>query len=138
MGNEMESSFSDLEQKIISYLHTYGNTKETDLFAYGVQRLGISEEGMIKLVDEMLLYGKLERVVHKELEPKVGYLKPGQSLLFELEMQTMSNAISQGKVTEQQIEKAKEILEDARAASKERIKRKRALATARSIKNKSS
>ena len=57
MGSKMEKLFSNLEQKIISYLCTYGNTKETDLVAYGVQRLGMSEQGMVKLIDEMVFSG---------------------------------------------------------------------------------
>jgi hypothetical protein len=69
--NKMEKSFSNLEQKIISYLCTYGNTKETDLIAYGVQRLGISKEDMVKLIDEIVFSGRIERIVHKELEPAV-------------------------------------------------------------------
>jgi hypothetical protein len=71
----MEKSFSNLEQKIISYLCTYGNTKETDLINYGMQRLGISEGGMIKLIDEMVFTGRIERILHKELEPLVTYIK---------------------------------------------------------------
>lgn len=74
----MERTFSSLEQKIISYLCTYGNTKETDLITYGVQKLGISKEGVIKLIDEMVFTGSIERILHKELEPAVTYVKKAE------------------------------------------------------------
>ena len=123
----MENSLSSLEQKVISYLYKYGNTKETELISYGMQKQGMSEEGMAKFLDEMLLCGRLERVMHKELEPMVTYFKHGRNVPFELEIQAISDSMNLGKVTKQQIEKAKEILEEAKAAAEKRIKRKRAL-----------
>lgn len=45
------------QEKIISYLYAYGNTREIDLITYGVQRLGKSEDGMRKVVGEMVFYG---------------------------------------------------------------------------------
>jgi len=123
LGSKMEKSFSSLKQKIISYLCTYGNTKETDLITYGVQRLGISEECMVMLVDEMVFSGRIERILHKELEPAVTYVKHGSLVPLDLELQAISDSLELEEVTNQQIEKVKEILEKAKAIAKKRIKR---------------
>ena len=120
----MEKSFSNLEQKIISYLCTYGNTKETDLINYGMQRLGISEGGMIKLIDEMVFTGRIERILHKELEPLVTYIKQRSLFPLELELQTISDSLELGEVTNQQIEEINKILDKAKAIAKKRMKRK--------------
>jgi hypothetical protein len=121
----MDSSFLGLEQqKVISYLYAYGNTRETDLITYGVQRLGKSEDGMRKLVDEMVLYGRLERVVHRELDPTVTYVKHGSMVPLELELQAMAYSFNQGRLTEQDIEAVKKILTKAEIVTEERIKRK--------------
>jgi hypothetical protein len=120
----MEKSFSNLEQKIISYLCTYGNTKETDLINYGMQRLGISEGGMIKLIDEMVFTGRIERILHKELEPLVTYIKQRSLFPLELELQTISDSLELDEVTNQQIEEINKILDKAKAIAKKRMKRK--------------
>jgi hypothetical protein len=123
-GINMEKSFSNLEQKIISYLCTYGNTKETDLINYGMQRLGISEGGMIKLIDEMVFTGRIERILHKELEPLVTYIKQRSLFPLELELQTISDSLELDEVTNQQIEEINKILDKAKAIAKKRMKRK--------------
>jgi len=121
----MDSTILDMEQEeIISYLNTYGNTRETDLVTYGVQRLGKSEDSMREVVDEMVLYGRLERIMHKELNPTVIYVKPGSMVSLELELQAMADSLGQGKATEREIEAVKEILAKAEIAAEERIKRK--------------
>ena len=120
----MEKSFSSFEQKIISYLCIYGNTKETDLITYGVQRLGLSEEDMVKLICEMVFSGRIERILHKELKPAITYVKQGNLVPFGLELQAISDSLELGEVTNQQIEEIKEILDKARAIAKKRIKRK--------------
>ena len=112
-----------LEQKIISYLCTYGNTKETDLITYGVQRLGISEEGMLKLIDEMVFTDKIERILHKELEPAVTYIKRGSLFPLEPELQALSDSLELKEVSNHQIEKLREILHQAEAVAKKRMKR---------------
>jgi len=112
-----------LEQKIISYLSTYGNTKETDLITYGVQRLGISKEGMLKLIDEMACTGKIERIVHKELEPAITYIKRGSLFPLELELQALSDSLELNEASNHQIEKLREILHQAEAVAKKRMKR---------------
>ena len=114
-----------LEQKIISYLSTYGNTKETDLITYGVQRLGASEECMLKLIDEMVFTGKIERIMHKELEPAVTYIKRGNLFPLELELQALSDSLELNEASNHQIEKLREILHQAEAVAKKRMKREK-------------
>jgi hypothetical protein len=118
----MDKSFSTLEQKIISYLCTYGNTKETDLISYGVQRLGISKEGMVKLINEMVFSGRIVRILHKELEPAVTYVKQRSLVSLGPELQAISDSLELGEITNQQIEEIKEILDKAKAIAKKRIK----------------
>jgi hypothetical protein len=119
----MEELFLGLEQKIISYLCTYGTIRETDLIAYGKQRLGISEEGMLKLIDEMVFTGRIERIVHKELEPAVTYIKRGSLFPIELELQALSDSLELNEASNQQIEKLREILHRAEAVAKKRMQR---------------
>ncbi|MGO8806970.1 MAG: hypothetical protein ACLQO7_10290 [Candidatus Bathyarchaeia archaeon] len=118
----MEKSFSSLEQKIISYLCTYGNTKETDLITYGAQRLGLSEDGMVKVLDEMEFAGRIERIVHEELVPAVTYVKQGSLVPLELELLAISDSLELSEATDRQIEMIKEILDKAEAIAKKRVK----------------
>jgi hypothetical protein len=54
----MDGTILGVEQeKIISYLYAYGNTRETDLTFYGVQKLGKSEDSIRKVVDKIVFYG---------------------------------------------------------------------------------
>jgi hypothetical protein len=119
----MKKSFLSLEQKIISYLCNYGNTKETDLIKYGVQKLGVSEEGMVKLINEMEFTGRIERILHKELEPAVTYVKKGSPFPLELQLQAISDSLELSEATNQQIEMIKEILDKAEAMAKKKIRR---------------
>ena len=119
----MEELFLGLEQKIISYLCIYGTIRETDLITYGKQRLGISKEGMTKLIDEMVFTGRIERIVHKELEPAVTYIKRGSLFPLELELQALSDSLELNEASNQQIEKLREILHRAEAVAKKRIQR---------------
>jgi len=119
----MEELFLSLEQKIISYLCTYGTIRETDLITYGKQRLGISEEGMMKLIDEMVFTGRIERIVHKELEPAITYIKRGSLFPLELELQAISDSLELNEASNQQIEKLREILHRAEAVAKKRKQR---------------
>ena len=119
----MEDLFLSLEQKIISYLCTYGSIKESDLITYGIQRLGISEEGMVKLIGEMVFTGKIERIVHKELEPPVSYIKRGSLFPLEPELKALADSLELNEASNQQIEKLREILHRAEDVAKKRMQR---------------
>jgi hypothetical protein len=119
----MGELFLSLEQKIISYLCIYGTTKESDLITYGMRRFGISEEGMVKIIDEMVFTGRIERILHKELEPAVTYIKRGSLFPLEHELQALSDSLELNEASNQQIEKLREILQRAEAVAEKRMKR---------------
>ena len=123
----MASSVLNLEQlEIISYLYTYGNIRETDLIAFGGQTLGKSKVSMKKLVDEMVLCGRLERFMHKELKPAVAYIKYGTTVQSKLELQVFSGSLGTFKVTEREVEPVEKILAKAKVAATKNVKRKSA------------
>jgi hypothetical protein len=79
---------------------------------------------MRKLVDKMVLCGRLERIIHEELDPKVTYVKPGNMVPLELELQAMAYSFNRGRLTEQDVEAVKDILAKAEIVAEKRIKRK--------------
>jgi hypothetical protein len=125
LGSKMEDLFLSLEQKIISYLCTYGTIKETDLITYGVQKLCISEKSMAKLIDKMVFTGKIERIAHKELEPAVTYIKQGSLFPLNHQLQALSDSQELDEASNQQIEKLMEILHSAEGVAKKRMKREK-------------
>jgi hypothetical protein len=86
-----------------------------------VQRLGLSEDSMVKLLDEMAFTGRIERILHKELVPAVTYVKKGSLVPLELELQAISDSFELSEATDQQIEMMKEILDKAEAIAKKRM-----------------
>jgi hypothetical protein len=62
------------ERKIVSYLESFGNTRENDLVSYGVQNLGRSTDDMKKVIDRMAVKGRLHRIVHSKLKPPEVYI----------------------------------------------------------------
>ena len=89
-----------------------------------MQRLGLSEEGMVKLIDEMVFSGRIERILHNELEPAVNYIKRGSLFPLEHELQALSDSLELNEASNQQIEKLREILQIAEAVAEKRMKRK--------------
>jgi hypothetical protein len=62
------------ERKILSYLETYGNTRENDLINYAVQNFHKPPENVKKVIDRLAVKGKLHRVVHNKLKPPEVYV----------------------------------------------------------------
>jgi hypothetical protein len=124
----MEDSIFRLGQdKVLSYLNIYGSTRESDLIAYATQKLSLSEEEARKMLDNMLLYGRLERVLHKDLDPPVVYFKYGWTVDIERDMRALSESIRKAKSIKEKNERVKEILREAEyAARKKRTKSIRA------------
>jgi hypothetical protein len=122
----MDRSVLDLEQlEILSYLYTYGNIRETDLIAFGVQTLGKSEDNIKRVVEAMVRHGRLERFMLRELEPAVVYVKNGPMTPFELKLKGFSDSLGTLKVTEGEVESVKNILAKAKSAAEKSVKRKR-------------
>jgi len=63
-----------IERKIVSYLESFGNTRENDLINYGVQNLGQSPDKIKKIIDRLAVKGKLHRIVHNKLKPPEVYI----------------------------------------------------------------
>jgi len=63
-----------IERQIVSYLMTYGNTRETDLISYGAQNFIQNPEKMKKIIDRMAIKGKIHRIVHNKLKPPEVYI----------------------------------------------------------------
>ena len=55
--------------------------------------------------------GRIERIVHKELEPAVTYVKQRSLVSLEPELQAISDSLELSEITNRQIEMIKEILE---------------------------
>ena len=91
-----------IERRIISYLESYGNTRETDLINYGVQNLGGSSERMKKVIDRMAIKGRIHRIVHSKLKPPEVYVT--------LEEPLPPEATAEREIANQEVER---ILEEA-------------------------
>lgn len=119
----------DMGKELILYLDKYGNTQENDLINYGVQKRGQTETSMKQLVNDMLLHGQLERVVHGELSPPVTYIKEGEVAFLEKQMQAISISLGHGKLSREEMDAAHEILckaaEDAEKKIEERTRQEK-------------
>lgn len=112
------------EREILSYLQTYGNTKESDLVDYGIRRLGQSSGDMRSILDELTVAGKINRVVHEKLKPQATYavlVDPG----LELQLEYMADDLGfTGERKRRVIEEAKRILGEADSIAERRIRKK--------------
>ena len=76
-----------IERKIVSYLESFGNTRENDLINYGVQNLGQSPDKIKKIIDRLAVKGKLHRIVHNKLKPPEVYITLEEPLPQEATME---------------------------------------------------
>ncbi len=121
----MEPADLDLQQqRVISYLSKYGNTREDDLVVYIVQKLNFSLENSRNLVDKMLLCGRLERVKHMDLHPPVNYLKLGTLVPIEMELQAIAEPTGQTTLSPEDFERVKKILSEAKEKAKKIINKR--------------
>ena len=89
-----------------------------------MQRLDVPEDGMVKLIDEMVFSGRIKRILHKELEPAETYVKQGSLIPLGLELKAISDSVELGEISDQQIEEIKGILGRTKAIAKKRMKMK--------------
>ncbi len=68
-GDEM-----NIEKEVVSYLATYGNTRETDLISYCSLKVDRSSKDLKKILDRMVIKGKIHRIVHNRLTPPEVYI----------------------------------------------------------------
>jgi hypothetical protein len=62
-----------VEIKILSYLHSFENTREDDLIVYTVRSLNKSVAYIRKTLRRMVREGKVKQIVHKKLKPQMVY-----------------------------------------------------------------
>lgn len=117
-----------IEEELISYLRTYGNTRESDLSEYGVLVSNLSMDDVKRVLDRMVLDGKASRIIHNKLVPEVVYLTQGNwcerdmgerglALLVEAEAHGLKD---EGKISEE----AGRILNEAAILAEKRIREK--------------
>jgi phosphoribosylanthranilate isomerase len=76
----LDENMSNKIKTIISYLFVYGNTKEEDLISFITQKMQLSIEEAKNLVQTMMLYGLIEKVIHDKLEPKATYIQKASKI----------------------------------------------------------
>jgi hypothetical protein len=106
-----------LEGKIISYLRKYGNTEESHLCDFGTRDSGISSEKVRKIINRMVVKGRIHRIVHTELAPPEVYIS--------LEEPVLEGTIAFGLAAVPEITNcdASKILEEARTVAEKRVDR---------------
>jgi hypothetical protein len=107
----------DIDKEIVSYLSNYGNTKESDLIGYGVQHFDRSAIKMKKILDRMVIKGRIYRIVHNKLKPPEVYIS-----LEELLYPEIMRDLLEAEVKETVGEDVQRILEEAAAAAENRMK----------------
>jgi hypothetical protein len=103
------------EGKILSYLETYGDTRESDLINYAVQNFSKPPEVVKRVIDRLAVKGRIHRVVHNKLKPPEVYV-------------TLEEPLPPQSVVERELanEEVERILEEA-ASLAERISGERRL-----------
>jgi hypothetical protein len=106
-----------VESKIVSYLMRYGNTRESDLTAFCVRKFSLSSKDVKKIIDRMIVKGKLYRIVHDKLEPPEVYLTLNEP--FHPDILKALVEVDLSEVVEKD---ARKILEEAAAIAEKRIR----------------
>lgn len=123
-GEILEQTTLSLEkEKILAYIAKYGDTRVSDLVNYGKFKMKLPEEQIKSLLNNMVLYGELARVVHEDLEPPIDYLRWGDVPHVE-GMQAYSLFLNGRRLDDKEINYTKSILEEAEKKAEKRIKRK--------------
>jgi hypothetical protein len=107
----------EMEKEIISYLHEYGNTRESDLINYGVKRFNYSPEEMKKVIKRTAIKGRIHFVVHGKLEPPEVYISLKEPLPPEI-AKILLEALIQMKAGEEDVQK---ILKEAASVAERKI-----------------
>jgi hypothetical protein len=89
------------ERKILSYLETYGNTRENDLINYAVQNFHKPAEKVKKVIDRLAVKGRVHRVVHNKLKPPEVYVTLEEPLPPEAAVETELVNEEVGKILEE-------------------------------------
>jgi len=106
-----------VEKEIISYLHEYGNTRESDLINYGVKKFNYSSEEMKKVIKRMAIKDEIHFIVHGKLEPPEVYVSLKEPLPPEI-ARIFLEAFVQMKAGQEDVQK---ILQEAAAIAERKI-----------------
>ena len=106
-----------VEKEIISYLHEYGNTRESDLINYGIKKFNYSSEEMKKAIKRMAIKDKIHFIVHGKLEPPEVYVSLKEPLPPEI-AGILLEAFVQMKAGQEDVQK---ILQEAAAIAERKI-----------------
>ena len=106
-----------VEKEIISYLHEYENTRESDLINYGVKKFNYSSEEMKKVIKRMAIKNKIHFIVHGKLEPPEVYVSLKEPLPPEI-ARILLEAFVQMKAGQEDVQK---ILQEAAAIAERKI-----------------
>lgn len=109
--------YMDIEREIVSYLVKYGNTKESDIVNYGMRKFNRSSKDMKKVVDRIVVKGRIHRIVHNMLKPPEVYLSLKESLYPDV-----LKALIEADTSEVAEKDAQKILEEAAAVAEKRIR----------------
>ncbi|TET65729.1 hypothetical protein E3J49_00880 [Candidatus Bathyarchaeota archaeon] len=107
-----------VEKEIMSYLHKYGNTKESDIISYGAKKFNYSSEEMKKVLKRMGIKDIIHYVVHSKLEPPEVYISLKEPLPPDI-AKVLLDAFIQMKTVE---EDAQNILEKAASIADQKTK----------------
>ncbi len=71
---------SEFEDKLtrallVSYLQTYGNTKESDLIEHGASLFSLPKDKTKQIVESMVAEGKVKQVIHGKPERQAVYIR---------------------------------------------------------------
>ena len=109
----------NIEREIVLYLSNYGNTKESDLISYGVQHFGRSAIKMKKIIDRMVIKGRIYRIIHNKLKPPEVYVS-----LEELLYPEIMRDLLEAQVKDTPGDDIQKILGEAAAIAEDRMKDK--------------
>lgn len=116
-----------IEFEIMSYLYTYGNTRESDLVEYGTRNLDQSSKAMKGILDKMTAEGKILRLIHNKLGPKAVYLTLGDlptETLVDLEIERVGIRDRDKRSRKEIHEDILRILKEAENVAEKRITKK--------------
>ncbi len=106
-----------IENDVVSYLVKYGNTKEFDIVNYGIRKFNCSSNDMKKIIDRMVVKGKIHRIVHNKLKPPEVYLSLNEPFHPDI-----LKALIEVDISEAAAKDAQKILEEAAAIAEKRIR----------------
>ena len=107
----------NIENDVVSYLVKYGNTKESDIVNYGIRKFNCSSSDMKKIIDRMVVKGKIHRIVHNKLKPPEVYLSVKEPFHPDI-----LKALIEVDISEVAEKDARKILEEAAAIAEKRIR----------------